>query len=387
MTAKSAKNHISLARTFLRAATLYWISVYPQIRRETDRWHSSAEKIPSVRLRELALEAQRVKRGNIDGSAAFAILAPRCRRPTVVRAQVAFQSVYDYVDTLSEQPSPQPIANSRRLHQALLVSLDEDAPQHNYYALQSSRSDGGYLEEIVDACRSALRALPSHTSVAGPARRITERIVAYQSLNLSEPHGGHEYLARWALKATPRGTGLRWWETAASAGSSLGLFALIAASARPGLSREEAVAIEQAYWPWIGALHSLLDSLVDASEDTAVGQRNLLDYYGTPEETAARLKLLANRALLATRSLSHAREHTLILAGMASFYLSAPEADSPATRLAVRAVMETLGAETRPTVAVFAARRAAGSALGALLDRRRQLRGAAPSETQNPNCR
>src|ERR1019366_5766877 len=372
MTAKSVTNYISLARAFLKAATQYWIGIYPRIRHETDRWHRRAEGIPSAELRELALEAQRIKRGNIDGSAAFAILAPRCRRASVVRAQVAFQSVYDYVDTLSEQPNAHPIANSRRLHQALLVALDEDALQGDYYALQSRGNDAGYLEEIVDACRSALRTLPSHASIADPARRVTRRIVTYQSLNLSEAHGGHEYLAQWALKATPRGTGLRWWETAASAGSSLGLFALIAASARPNLTHEEAVAIEQAYWPWIGALRSLLDSLVDASEDTAVGQRYLLDYYASPQETAARLKLLAGRALLATRSLPDAREHALILAGMASFYLSTPQAHSTAARLAAGGVMETLGAATKPSMLVFAARHAAGSALGTLLHGRPQ---------------
>jgi tetraprenyl-beta-curcumene synthase len=133
----------------------------------------------------------------------------------------------------------------------------------------------------------------------------------------------------------------------------------MAAAARPELSVSEAVAIEAAYWPWVGALHSLLDSLVDAPEDAAVGQRNLLDYYSSPEEAAARLEMLAGNAMRAIASLSRAREHALILAGMASFYLTAAEASTPVARLARHGILETLGATTRPSLVVFRIRRQA----------------------------
>lgn len=359
MTAKAFTKPRSLAVAFLKAAAQYWLHIYPRTRREAAVWHGRAQTIEDPDLRRLALEAQRIKRGNIEGSTAFAILAPRGRRPTVVRAQIAFQSVYDFVDTLSEQAHPHPIANSRRLHQALLIALERSANQPNYYSRQPGRGDGGYLEEMVDACRRALWQLPSQPSISRPARRITQRIVTYQSLNLSEPNGGHRYLARWAHKATPPGTGLHWWETAASAGSSLGLFALIAAAARSDLSANEAAAIEAAYWPWVGALHSLLDSLVDAPEDAAVGQRNLLDYYGSPEEAAARLEMLTGRALGAIGALPSAREHALILAGMASFYIAAADDTTPLARLASRGVLGSLGTAARPSMAVFGVRRSA----------------------------
>lgn len=159
------------------------------------------------------------------------------------------------------------------------------------------------MQEIVEACRTALATLPSGAVVEAAARRTTERIVAYQGLNLSERHGGHRELADWASRATPAGTAPRWWETAASAGSSLGLFALLAAAAKPTLAPNDAAAIEAAYWPWIGALHSLLDSLIDYKEDAAAGQRSLLDYYDNPREMADRLGLLATEALRAAVSL------------------------------------------------------------------------------------
>ena len=357
MTASTRARHKALATLFLKAAGRYWLGVFPRIRHESRHWRRRAEAIPDPVLRGLALEAQQIKRGNVEGSAAFAAFAPHSHRGEAVRAQVAFQSAYDYVDTLAEQPNSRPIANGRQLHQALLDAIDDDARDCDYYARSSHSEDGGYLNQIVDACRSALVTLPSRTSIAGPASRLTERIVTYQSLNLSEPQGGHRYLEHWALSQTPPGTGLRWWETAASAGSSLGLFALIASAAHPALPPADASAIEVAYWPWIGALHSLLDSLVDKQEDTAVAQQSLLDYYTTPQEAAARMQILAREALRTAGALPKPQDHILILAAMASFYLTAPEASSPTAQLISRRIIETLGPITRPTIALHSARR------------------------------
>jgi tetraprenyl-beta-curcumene synthase len=345
---------------FAAAARRYWLSVYPQINREAQHWHQRAKAIPDPVLRELALEAQHAKRGNVEGSAAFAAFAPQRTRTAVVKAQVAFQSAYDYVDTVSEQPHRDPAANGHQLHLALLAAIEPAGEQSNYYEYFPHTNDGGYLREIVAACRSGLAALPSLDAVAEPIKRATERIVTYQSLNLRDSQGGRRKLAAWAQERAPADTELRWWETAASAGSSLGLFALIAAAGRRHLEPSAAVAIERAYWPWIGALHSLLDSLVDEPEDAATGQGSLLDYYESPQEATMRLQLLAHKAAHAARSLPRSQEHVLILAGMASFYLTAPEASSPVARRVSSTIGDTLGRTATAAKLVMHARRAAG---------------------------
>ncbi len=262
----------ALAVTFTAAAARYWLSVYPRVRREARHWRGRARRIPDPTLRRLALATQLQERGNLEGAAAFAVLAPRAQRARVVRAVVAFQVIYDYVDTLAEQPSTDPVGNGRELHRALASALDpDDAGEHrDYYAYSLRRDDGGYLRELIDACATAFGALPSHASLAAPAQAAVRRIVAFQSL----AHGGengHEDAARafsrWADAQIPAGSGLKWWETAAGAASSLLVFALIAAAAEESVRGEEIVAIERAYFPWIGALHLLLDSLIDQADD------------------------------------------------------------------------------------------------------------------------
>jgi tetraprenyl-beta-curcumene synthase len=61
------------------------------------------------------------------------------------------------------------------------------------------------------------------------------RIVDFQALNLNERQGGQHALEHWAGELAPCTNGLAWWETAAAAGSSMSVHALIAAAADPQL--------------------------------------------------------------------------------------------------------------------------------------------------------
>ena len=312
-----ARSRVATGVTFTTAAWRYWLSVFPRVRHELHHWQRRARTIPDRPLREVALAVQHTKRGNIEGSAAFAAFAPHGHRPAVIRAQLAFQAIYDYIDTLAEQPHPSPIKNARQLHRALPAALDPtSSPAHHYYRHHTYSQDAGYLLAVTDACRTALGTLPSYPVVAGSAHRLAERIVCFQSLNLTQEQGSYHALACWSHHQTPPTSDLRWWETAASAGSSLGIFALMASAARTDVHPHEATAIERAYFPWIGSLHSLLDSLIDQPEDTATEQHNLIQHYRSPHETATRLQTLATESAYRARALPHGLQHTVILAGM-----------------------------------------------------------------------
>jgi tetraprenyl-beta-curcumene synthase len=357
-------SRLALAHAFAVAATRYWLGVFPHVDRELRHWRERARRIPDPVLRRLALLTQQTERGNLEGAAAFAVLAPRAHRARVVRATVAFQAAYDYIDTLAEQPSADPVANGHRLHLALLSALDPDTDHPNYHEYHSLGHDDGYIRHLADACRGAFAALPSYASVADSALRAARRMVAYQSLNHGERGETRHALARWASTLTPAGTGLQWWETAAGTASSLTVFALIAAAGQPGLGAGETAAMERAYFPWIGALHVLLDSLIDRAVDIEAGQHSLVGHYTSAEEAATRLSAIAARAMQATELVPAGNQHALILAAMTSFYLSAPCASAPGTCSVAQQVLESMGAFATPTMAVLRARRRAGRLLG-----------------------
>jgi tetraprenyl-beta-curcumene synthase len=307
----------------------------------------------------LALITQESERGNLEGAAAFAVLVPRTHRARVMRAVVAFQAAYDYVDTLAEQPSADPVANGRQLHLALLTALNPDAAHPDYYEHSTGARDNGYMKNLIDTCRFAFGALPSHDSVAERTLRCAGRMLAYQSLNHGGPADTRAALAQWAAALTPPDSGLHWWETAAGAASSLSVFALIAAAAQPTLQTAEAAATESAYFPWIGALHVLLDSLVDRGEDISAGHHSLVENYPSAGETARRLSAIAAKAMHTTELLPNGIGHATILAAMTSFYLSAPAASTPGAAPAAQSLLESMGTLAKPTMAVLRTRRAA----------------------------
>jgi tetraprenyl-beta-curcumene synthase len=359
-TSPSIRERLALALAFLDAALRYWLTVFPRATREIRQWQRRAAKIPDPTLRGLGIDSLR-ERSNIEGAAAFAAFAPRAHRGAVVRALVAFQAAYNYADLLSEQPHEDAIANGRRLHEALPAALevtpDPDASQLDYYALHPQSDDGGYLRELVSAARAALSTLPSFPIVAASARTAAGRIVVFQSLNVGTEQGDHVALAEWSRERTPAGTGLQWWEVAAAAGSSLGVLALIAAAAEDCLQPREATALDRAYFPWIGALHSLLDNIVDRKEDVRTNQPSLVSHYSSPAHAAARMRMLAVESVDHARALPHGRRHLLILAAMAGNYLSNPEANTPEVSDVAHSVLDTIGDLAGPTLLVFRLRR------------------------------
>lgn len=319
-------------------------------------WRRRANLISDPELRSIALEAQRSKSGNLECAAVFAVCAPRKWRRSLTDLLVTFQAVYDYVDLLAEQPSADPIANGHQLHQALLAIVDPDNPPQDYYARGRHRHDDGYLQEMIDVCGGGLWRLPSFSAVRPALREHVRRMVSFQSFNHGDSDGNHDAFVHWARSETPPDGPLHWWEIAAAAGSSLPVLALMAAASEPDLSLPSGAAIENAYFPWIASLNTLLDSLVDQSEDSTPRQNMLLSHYCTSTHAAQRICTIAERAASEARGLPHGSRHAVILAAMIAFYLSNPEAQSPAARTAAQLIAGAMGDLAGPAMLVFRAR-------------------------------
>jgi tetraprenyl-beta-curcumene synthase len=340
------------AAGFVSAAARYWLTVYPQARREIGHWRRRAHTIPSPGLRALALQNLDTEDTNLEGAAAFATFVAPISRVQVIRAQVAFQAAYDYADSLAETPSSHPVSNARQLHLSLLAAVTLTMQHQDYYAQHYENDDGGYLAALVEATRTSLASLPSYEPVSQLLQAGVERIVQYQTRI-----GEHRQLATWMLTKMEPDCRLAWWELAAACGSSMAVFALIASAARPSVGTRELTDIERAYFPWIGALHTLLDSLIDRPDDLAAEQQSLIDYYESEEVMTERLTLLAVEARQRAQALPDGRNHTLILAGMVGLYLSSVQAATPSARLVGARLKKIIGPLAWPTMAVFYLRR------------------------------
>jgi tetraprenyl-beta-curcumene synthase len=340
------------AAGFVSAAARYWLTVYPQVRREVGHWRRRSRAIASPGLRALALQNLDTEHTNLEGAAAFATFVAPLPRARVICAQVAFQAAYDYADSLAETPSSHPVTNARQLHLSLLAAVTLTMQHQDYYAQHSEHDDGGYLVALVEGTRTSLASLPSYEAVSQLLQAGVERIVQYQTRI-----GEHQQLATWMLTKMEPDCRLAWWELAAACGSSMAVFALMANAARPSVGTCELTDIERAYFPWIGALHTLLDSLIDRPDDLAAEQRSLVDYCASEEAMIERLTLLAVEARRRAQALPEGRDHTLILAGMIGLYLSSTQAATQSARHVGARLKKIIGPLAWPTMAVFYLRR------------------------------
>lgn len=361
----SAADRASALAAFAAIARRYWIEVWPTLHKLLGHWRVLADAIPDERLRQAALHAQNAKRDNLEGAVAFAAIAPNQDRLLGTRAMASYQAAFDYLDSLCELPNPDPITNATQLNRALLAAVQPGAPHADYYAHDGARADGGYLHALLDSCRCALPQLPAYDVVKDRLTRTCARAATYQSVNHGDAAGTHNAFDQWAIAETKRYSTrretppLRWWEIGAAGGSSLPTLALIGAAADKRTDTTHAAAIERAYYPWIAAVNSLLDSLIDQDEDQGPGQHRLLGYYASAEHAGNRLQLISSHALCRAQELTPRHAHPLILAAMTSLYLSSTQAHAPHLRSLRRQLRQCAGPFEALTMLVMRTRRSA----------------------------
>ncbi len=332
----------------------YWLSIYPRVVLHVHRARAHAHAIADPASRHHVL-CSLSKRANLEGAAAFAALAPRATRRAALEALLAFQSIYNYLDVLAEQPAAETLADVRYAHRPLACALGDGPRITTLYLRGPWVRDTGYLADLVLRCRRALAKLPSAPIVREAALASAADIAEFQAH--TRPTAAPGELERWAQALSPRAPGMGWWETVAACGSSLTVHALIAAAATPRLDRASVESLEHAYGAYTSALHSMLDSLIDQDEDTRLGQPSLIALYASRQIAAEAMGEMARDAMCAVGALPHARRHAVLVAGMASMYLTAPPARMPPAAPIAAAVRAGIGALARPAMALFALRR------------------------------
>jgi tetraprenyl-beta-curcumene synthase len=329
------------AAALVRANARYWPTVLPHVHSGLRHWERLAQEIPDPSLRGLALTKIADERFNTEVAATLATLAPRRHRSEAIEAIVALQVMYDYLDGLSEEPAPDPLANSRRLFSAFTISLTPERLERvDYYRGHPRADDGGYLEALVAACQGAFRRLPGADVVAPVARKAALRCGESQTRTHAIEALGTAQLAAWATTAA-EGTGLRWWEyTAGATASILSVHALIAAAADGRTAAADAGSLDTAYL-YISAVSTLLDSLIDHRRDVEEGNHSFVDYYEDENAMVERIEAIAARAASEGSRIDNGGHHRMTAAGVAAYYLSAPATrEGPGRAVKARVVRE-----------------------------------------------
>lgn len=340
----------------MRSLAVFAFAIVPRVRVELLTWEKVAQTIPDLTLQAQALDSLRGKASNAEAAAVFCTLVSRRRRGEVIALLVALQVLTDYLDTVSEVATSDPLRNSMALHEALVDAVRPGSGHAAYFRHHPHDADGGYVVQLVARCRQGLRALPAREAIGVQVVRAAERCGTGQSYTHDAIHHGPASLASWAT-ALANDTDYRWWEAAAGASSSVAVHALIAAAADPRTTRRYAASIDAAYFPGVGSLTVLLDNLVDREADVASGGHSYLAYYGSAAEAASRIGAIVELAGKATRDLRRRRRHEVILAGVLGFYMSAPGARTAYARPIRTQVLARAGPIVWPILLVMRVRR------------------------------
>jgi tetraprenyl-beta-curcumene synthase len=352
------KQFVAYLSVLVREAT--WI--VPNVAREVRRWREAALTIPNDVLRCDAVTTLERERLNVEGAALFAVLSRKRSRP-LVELLVAYQVALDYLDTVTERPSPDSLEHGAQLHLALWEALDPAKPMSEYFLHRPGEDDGGYLRQLVECCRSACDRLPSYHAVRAPAVCAGRRL-AVQVLN-HEPAGQQRdrLLGAWAAQEFPSETESTWFELTAAASSTLGLYALLGIAADATVKDAVVCAIDSAYHPWICMACTLLDCFVDQLDDEVTGDHNYLDHYADHKISRDRLLEVVNRAAGEARALPRGMRHATITTAMIAMYLSHTNARTTRLRKEAEDLLSASGSLTRMSLPMLRGMRSAHARL------------------------
>lgn len=333
-------------RVLIAAATRELAWGLPAVAREVRPWRLRVRATPEAAIRTDGLSALGSKRGHTDGAALFTTLS-RTRNLHLLRLLVAYELIWDFLDTVNERGAQTGQTNGRQLHLALIEALDPGVPLSDYYRYHPWTSDGGYLRTLVDACRQCLSSLPSYAQIhpftVEEARRAQVLAVNHEL----DPARRDAALREWATREFPSEQEATWFELTGAASASLTIHALLALAAEPGCVEREIEQTRRAYFPWISAATTMLDSYVDQVEDMENDDHSYVAHYPTPELGAQRICQLVERSLQEARALKDGERHVLITACMAAMYLSKDSARTRATRDTTLALAGAGGPLTR----------------------------------------
>ena len=295
--------------------------VLPSVRSSLKYWKSQAAQIPNLELRKQAIASLETKQFHCEGGAIYGLLAQKDYR-AAIQFIVAYQTISDYLDNLCDRSTSLDPEDFRALHDSIVDALTPGAPPSNYYRFREDQNDGGYLANLVKTCQDVLAIVPNYPKIAPMLHELAGYYCDLQVYKHVTVEERIPRLQAWFALHQSKLPALSWYEFSACAGSTLGIFCLVAYSFEPEFSETLAVQVKDSYFPWVQGLHILLDYLIDQEEDRVNGDLNFCFYYSSQEQLTERLRYFIHNATKSVAQLPHTRFHQLINQALLGVYLS-----------------------------------------------------------------
>lgn len=193
---------------------------------------------------------------------------------------------------------------------------------------------------LSDQCRLQLAILPSFKQAAPKIKKYMQLYIDLQSYRHYPASVSTEALKNWCGSYLMRYPEISEWEFCASADSFLGIAAMYAAASTPGITAEEITLLDEACFPWLSGLCSLLDETIHIRMNGNSEGLNFISYYKNMKECEERILFFAEKAEKACLKLKESSLYIRLLKTMTALYLTDPEAEFGMLRLATTNILK-----------------------------------------------
>lgn len=305
----------------IRLMAKVYKDILPTVHYYLDGWKKKAQLIPNEELRKQALASIKTKTFHCEGGSILALLS-HSYVEECIEFIVAYQTISDYLDNLCDRSTSLDPKDFCMLHQSMKDALSVHAKLKNYYQYREDQDDGGYLNELVMTCQRILSEIDNYPIIAD---YLLELCGYYCELQVHKHVKKEERVPRleqWFEQYRPSLPDMKWYEFSACAGSTLGIFCLVAYAFQPGFTKSIAAKIKNGYFPYVQGLHILLDYFIDQEEDELEGDLNFCSYYKSKKEMMDRLAHFVSEADKNLKDIPNENFHKLINRGLLGLYLS-----------------------------------------------------------------
>lgn len=326
----------------LKLITKFIRDVWPEVDCRLNEYRNLLQSAEDTVLVEQALSSMKNKRFHAIGGSVYS-LYPDVDLLSAVKFIVSLQTISDYLDNLCDRAGIFDELSFRQLHLAMLDAVDPSLDISDYYLYYPYKSDNGYLRALVKECRNEVMKLPAYDVVKGRIKRLAELYSSLQTYKHLSLDIREDKLNSWTDNYKSDYPDINSWEFSAATGSTLGMFVLFAAAHNPNLTEEEASLIDSAYFPWISALHILLDYYIDSDEDKKAEDLNFTHYYNGLEQCGQRLSYFIEHSINSCLMLRHPSFHLTVIRGILAMYLTDPKAFSEENKSTTRRLIKKGG--------------------------------------------
>ncbi len=303
----------------------FLVVVIPYASKRLAEIRDDAATIPDPALREQALASIDGKAYHVQGGSILATFLRAQAARRYVEIVAPLETIYDYLDNLCDRLEGVPEHAYATLHEALLDAVDPNRPLGDYYRDGPKLDDGGYLLRLVRQCRDGLARLPAFDAVRDRLIEVATFYAELQSYKHLPPQQREEACQRWYERNSARFPGMQWWEFAAACGSSLPVFAMLFVASRRNPRAADVGATFHAYFPYVSAVHILLDYFIDQAEDREHHELNFVAAYPGLAAATERMRALIQQAARRVSALADGEYHGFLLNAMCLFYLTHPK--------------------------------------------------------------